>query len=60
MYDIGSLPRLIRKNAADGEANFPQVPDLPPDVVAVDPGRNRQWLKVMDLLGQKSHEGLAT
>ena len=60
MYDINSLPRLIREDVSFGEHNFPQIPDQPPEVVAADPGWTKQWLMVKERLGQKTHEGLST
>ena len=60
MYDINSLPRLIREGVAYGEANFPPIPAEPPDVVAADPGWNKQWLAVQDLLRRKTHADLST
>ena len=60
VYDIDALPRLIREDVAYGEANYPQAPTAPPDVVAADPGWLKQWRMASDRLQRKSYEELAT
>lgn len=45
MFDIQTLPHLIRQDIEYGENNFPTVQDEVPPVVAADPGWKRQWLK---------------
>ena len=60
MYDVNSLPRLIREDVVQGEANLPPVPDTPPAVVAADPGWSRQWQRVKRLVDRRTHEEPAT
>lgn len=45
MFNIQTLPHLIRQDIEHGENHFPIVQDDVPPVVAADPGWQRQWLK---------------
>ena len=44
MFDINTLPQLIRRDVEHGESNFPPIPDEAPAVVEIDPSWKRQWL----------------
>ncbi len=44
MFDINTLPQLIRRDIEHGEILFPTIPDDPPAVLDVDPSWKRQWL----------------
>lgn len=44
MFDINSLPQLIRRDIEYGEQNPPPIPDDPPAVLEVDPSWKRQWV----------------
>jgi hypothetical protein len=45
MFDIQTLPHLIRQDLEYGESHFPIVQDDVPPVVAADPSWTRQWRK---------------
>ena len=44
MFDLNTLPELIRRDIEHGESHFPIIPDEPPVVLNVDPSWKRQWL----------------
>lgn len=44
MFDINTLPQLIRRDIEYGETHFPTISDEPPVVLDVDPSWKRQWL----------------
>jgi hypothetical protein len=43
MFDINSLPPLIRRDIERGETHLPPLPDEPPVVLDIDPSWKRQW-----------------
>jgi hypothetical protein len=45
MFDINSLPQLIRRDIEHGETNLPPMPDEPPAVLDIDPSWKRQWVQ---------------
>ena len=48
MFDIDTLPLLIRRDIEYGETHFPAIPEEVPAVLDVDPSWKRQWLSARD------------
>jgi hypothetical protein len=60
MFDINSLPQLIRRDIEYGETNLPPMPDKPPAVLDVDPSWKRQWLMAKTRLVEGSLPDITT
>ncbi|MGE0679301.1 MAG: hypothetical protein AB7P69_00100 [Candidatus Binatia bacterium] len=60
MFDLNTLPQLIRRDIEHGESNFPTIPDDVPAVVEIDPSWKRQWLAARARVRQEgpTYEGL--
>ena len=50
MFDISTLPDLIRRDVEFGENNLPPIPDQPPAVLDIDQSWRRRWLSAKERL----------